>query len=178
MTVPAPTWQIPPEPAGPAPGVAFAGHGARLGAYVLDAIILGTIGSVITIATSLPLVGTIIDRAQEDRGYWSDPARWSELGGGFAILMVGLLVVTLIGLLYFPFFWARGGATPGMRAAGIRVVNDRDGSRIGWGAAILRLIGFWVSGAVFYLGFVWILVDSRRRGWHDLIAGTCVIASR
>ena len=65
-----------------------------------------------------------------------------------------------------------------MKAAGIRVVNDRDGSRIGWGAALLRLVGFWVSGAVFYLGFIWILIDSRRRGWHDLLAGTCVISTR
>ena len=148
MTMPAPSWQIPPEPAGPAPGVAFASHGARLGAYVLDAILLGTIVSVITIAALLPMVGTIIARWQDDRAYWSDATRWAELGGGFSLFMIGLLVVTVIGLLYFPFFWARGGATPGMRAAGIRVVNDRDGSRIGWGAAILRLIGFWISGAV------------------------------
>jgi len=28
---------------------------------------------------------------------------------------------------------------------------------------------------VFYLGYVWILVDKRRRGWHDLIAGTVMI---
>ena len=178
MTAPAPSWQTPPEPVGPAPGVQFAGHGARLGAYILDAILLGVVVSAITIVSMLPILGTIIDRAADDPGYWSDPATWSELGGGSAILMLGLVAATLIGLLYFPFFWARGGATPGMRAAGIRVVSDRDGSRIGWGPAILRLIGFWVSGAVFYLGFVWILIDSRRRGWHDLIAGTCVIASR
>ena len=24
----------------------------------------------------------------------------------------------------------------------------------------------------FYLGFIWIFIDGRRRGWHDLIAGT------
>jgi uncharacterized RDD family membrane protein YckC len=28
---------------------------------------------------------------------------------------------------------------------------------------------------VFYLGFLWVFVDGRRRGWHDLIAGTVVI---
>ena len=75
---------------------------------------------------------------------------------GFFIL--GAVVIGVFSLLYFPFFWARGGATPGMKVAGIRVVNDRDGSRIGWGPALLRLVGMWVSGAVFYIGFVWILV--------------------
>ena len=62
--------------------------------------------------------------------------------------------------------------------AGIRVVPDRDGGPVGSGAAILRLVGFWISGAVFNLGYVWVLIDVRRRGWHDLLAGTCVISSR
>ena len=42
-------------------------------------------------------------------------------------------------------------------------------------AAILRLVGYWVSGFVFYLGYIWIFVDKRKRGWFDLIAGTVVI---
>jgi uncharacterized RDD family membrane protein YckC len=178
MTTPAPTWQTPVETAGPAPGVRFAGHGARLGAYIIDAIILGIVVSIITVVTMLPMMGTILDRAIDDPNYWADPSTWSELSGGFGLFAIGLLGVTIIGLLYFPFFWARGGSTPGMGIAGIRVVSDRDGSRIGWGAAILRLIGWWVSAAVFYLGFIWILIDSRRRGWADLIAGTCVISTR
>ena len=33
----------------------------------------------------------------------------------------------------------------------------------------------WINNLLFYIGFIWILVDKRRRGWHDLIAGTCVI---
>ena len=40
---------------------------------------------------------------------------------------------------------------------------------------ILRMIGYWVSGAVFYLGYIWIFIDKRKRGWHDLIAGTVVV---
>ncbi len=62
-----------------------------------------------------------------------------------------------------------------MRLLHIRVVRDVDGGPISWGSAILRLIGYWVNSAVFYIGFIWIFVDKRRRGWHDLIAGTVVI---
>ncbi len=178
MTTPAPTWSTPAEPVGPAPGVAFSGHGARLGAYLIDAILLGIVVTAIVLIFMLPVIGTVADRAIHQPDYWSDPATWSELGGGLGLAVLGWTFASVIGLLYFPFFWARGGATPGMKVAGIRVVADRDGSRIGWGTAILRLIGWWVSAAVFYLGFVWILVDSRRRGWHDLIAGTCVISAR
>ena len=178
MTTPAPTWPAPAEPAGPAPGVLFAGHGARLGAYIIDAIIVGTVASVAMIAVALPLAGDLFRIALDDPDRLKVPATWAELGGQILAFIVGSLVIGLLAMLYFPFFWARGGATPGMMAAGIRVVNDRDGSPIGWGPALLRLVGMWVSGAVFYLGFVWILVDSRRRGWHDLIAGTCVISTR
>jgi len=178
MTTPPPTWQTPPEPAGPAPGVQFAGHGARLGAYVIDAIVVGAVVSVLLLAVGLPLAGDFIRIAIDDPDRFKDASTWAELGPSFVLFVLGSIVIGVLGMLYFPFFWARDGQTPGMKIAGIRVVSDRDGSRIGWGPALLRLVGFWVSGAVFYLGFIWILVDSRRRGWHDLIAGTCVIGTR
>jgi uncharacterized RDD family membrane protein YckC len=90
-------------------------------------------------------------------------------------LLAAAALAGLIGLLYFPFFWARGGQTLGMKPFGLRVVRDRDGGRIGWGTALLRLVGLWVAAAVMYIGFIWIFVDKRRRGWQDLIAGTVVI---
>jgi uncharacterized RDD family membrane protein YckC len=34
-----------------------------------------------------------------------------------------------------------------------------------------------VSTLVFYIGFIWIFIDSRRRGWPDLLGGTIVISS-
>ena len=46
------------------------------------------------------------------------------------------------------------------------------------GAAILRLIGYWISAIVFYIGYIWIFIDKRKRGWHDLIAGTVVIKAQ
>ena len=177
MTTPAPTWQTPPgEPVGPAPGVQFAGHGARLGAYILDAIIVGAVATVLTLVLMIPLLGSLAGAVGSDGEISSGEA--GAMAGSVGLFVFGSLGIGILALLYFPFFWARGGATPGMKVAGIRVVRDRDGGRIGWGTALLRLIGWWVSAAVFYLGFIWILIDSRRRGWHDLIAGTCVITSR
>jgi uncharacterized RDD family membrane protein YckC len=55
------------------------------------------------------------------------------------------------------------------------VVRDVDGGPLSIGQAVIRLIGYWVSSAVLYLGFIWVLIDKRRRGWHDLIAGTVVV---
>ncbi len=178
MSSPTPAWPAPVEPVGPAPGVRFAGHGARFGAYVIDALIVGTVTTVLFLVVAIPLFGSLLGTAINNPDSLEDPSTWAGFGAGLGFFIVGALVIGIFSLLYFPFFWARGGATPGMSIAGIRVVNDRDGSPIGWGPALLRLVGFWVSGAVFYLGFVWILVDARRRGWHDLLAGTCVISTR
>jgi uncharacterized RDD family membrane protein YckC len=176
MTTPQPTWQTPPEPSGPAPDVRFAGHGARLGAYILDSILLTVFVTAFVIVLAVVLFGTL-DWSVDANGdlMFGDTA---AAAGSILVFAAGSALISLLALLYFPFSWARGGQTPGMRVAGIRVVRDRDGGRVGWGAAILRLIGWWVSAAVLYIGFAWILIDARRRGWHDLIAGTCVISTK
>ncbi len=176
MTTQPPSWQTPVESSGPAPGVQFAGHGARLGAYILDAILLSVFVTAFIAILTLVLFGSLewsVDATGDI--VFGDTA---AAAGSILLLFAGSLLISILGLLYFPFFWARGGQTPGMRVAGLRVVSDRDGSRIGWGPALLRAVGYWISAAVFYLGFVWILVDARRRGWHDLIAGTCVISTK
>ena len=158
-----PGWQPPEQVPGPAPGFAYGEFGPRLVAYIIDVLI------VIGVVIALSIVWAIITAAT---GGFVGNTISSGAAGGVVLLAITVPVVT-IG--YFPWFWARTGATPGMRSQGLRVVRDADGGAISTGQAILRLIGYWVSGAVFYLGYVWILVDKRRRGWHDLIAGTVVI---
>ena len=81
----------------------------------------------------------------------------------------------MFALVYFPYFWAKDGQTIGNRQMGIRVVRDVDGGPVSMGPAILRLVGYWISGVVFYIGYIWIFIDKRRRGWFDLIAGTVVV---
>lgn len=160
------SWESPQQEAGPAPGVEFAPHGGRFVAYILDSIIVSiAVGIPIVIGFALLGSGATIEGDQVTA---LDPGATAA----FSLLMV---LAVFIGLLYFPFFWARGGQTLGMKPFGLRVVRDRDGGRIGWGTALLRLVGMWVAAAVMYIGFIWIFIDKRRRGWQDLIAGTVVI---
>jgi uncharacterized RDD family membrane protein YckC len=159
-------WQAPPEAEGPAPGVEFAGYGARLVAYILDGLILSALFLVAFFVLGAAAVAT---------GDFTDPQapQVDPLAASLFGLMV--LVFIVVSIAYFPFFWARGGQTPGMRPFGIRVVRDRDGGRVSAGSAILRLIGLYVGAIPVYLGYIWIFIDKRRRGWHDLIGGTVVI---
>jgi uncharacterized RDD family membrane protein YckC len=156
---PAP-WPAPADALGPAPGVRFASHGARLVAYIVDGILVSVLVTIVAVLLSFGVAAFAVAGAD-----------------ALAVLGVVLVIVAVfaVSLGYFPWFWVKGGATPGMRIFNLRVVRDRDGGPIGWGEALLRLFGFWVSSLVFYLGFIWILVDKRRRGWHDLIAGTVMV---
>ena len=158
-------WDAPQEPAGPAPGVAFAPHGERLIAYILDTIIVAVF-AIVAIVIAAIIFGSGVSGTSEN------PTISPAAAGGFSLV---LLLIVVVATGYFPWFWSRGGATPGMKRFGLRVVDDRTGGPIGGGKALLRLVGMWVSSVVFYLGFAWILIDSRRRGWHDLIAGTVVV---
>ncbi len=159
-------WVVP-DPDGPAPGIVFAPHGARLVAYLVDALIVTGVSIVLIVLVGLVFISGASLRDDGESVNVSPEAV-------VATVLLTLVVVLLI-LLYFPFFWARGGQTPGMAIFGLRVVDDRTGGRIGWGTAGLRVLGMYVASAVFYLGFIWILVDKRRRGFHDLIAGTVVV---
>jgi uncharacterized RDD family membrane protein YckC len=151
MSTPA-QWQGPATEEGPAPGIEFGSPGSRLVAYLIDGIAM--VGLVIMMIFLAVLAGVF----------------------GLAILaVIPILIAVLFPLVYFPYFWQKSGQTPGMKMMGIKVVRDRDGGPVTWGSAILRYIGYWINQVVFYIGFIWVFVDKRQRGWHDLIAGTCVI---
>jgi uncharacterized RDD family membrane protein YckC len=160
-------WEPPPDEGGPAPGVRFANHGTRLVAYIIDSLIIGFGFVVFFIILSAVLVG-----AAGSNGFDRPSPGSAAAAGLFGLLTLILIVVAFA---YFPFFWARSGQTPGMRPFGLYIVRDNDGGRISAGQAILRLIGYWVSAIPLYLGFIWIFIDKRRRGWHDLISGTVMI---
>ncbi len=140
-----------PAEAAPPPPIEFGGFWIRFGAYFLDGLVL----ALIAILTNVVLV--ILG---------SSPSTAQQVGG-----LIGLV----IGILYFAGSWVRSGSTPGMSALGLQVVRDADGGPISWGKALIRYIGLIISTLVLFIGLIWVAFDSRKRGWHDLMAGTVVI---
>jgi uncharacterized RDD family membrane protein YckC len=149
-------WE-PPEDlaAGPAPGYAFGGAGERLVAYIIDSLI------VLVLCLVVFIVGFVLLAVS------------AALAG--IVWVIGFLAAILV---YFPYYWVKGGQTPGMKPFNLWVVRDSDGGPIGWGAAILRLIGLYLVDSIIFgipIGLIWVFIDKRRRCWHDLIAGTVVV---
>ena len=75
---------------------------------------------------------------------------------------------------YFILFWSTTGQTPGMRLMALRVL-DRTGRHPGVVRSFVRLIGLALCIIPLFAGFLPVLVDNRRRGCHDMLAGTVVV---
>jgi uncharacterized RDD family membrane protein YckC len=125
----------------------LAGVGSRLISYVIDVIILSVIGWILNYA-SMNVGGTV---------------------GNIIIFLSGL-----VSLAYFTYFFGNG-QTLGMKAMNIKLIGTDGTYPVGYGKGFLRWIGMIISGVVILLGYIWILIDKKRQGWHDKIAGTYVV---
>ncbi|MDB5080852.1 MAG: hypothetical protein JWP00_2776 [Chloroflexi bacterium] len=186
-------YSLPVDHVGVAP--AEVGFWPRLGAYVIDNIILSLVTGLIF---GIPVVAYLINfiaRHQNEifpvcdtRAYNYDNRACNALLeqiliqsnelSGFLGLILGLgLVVTLITVLYYTILTARG-ATIGKKVFGMKVVRE-DGAPIGFWRSLLRhTVGYFVSAFFFGLGFIWIGFDPHKQGWHDKIASTYVVRAR
>lgn len=80
----------------------------------------------------------------------------------------------------FPFvvilaFWIYKSATPGKMATKLTIVDAKTGGQPATAKFIVRYIGYFLATIPFGLGLLWVAFDKRKRGWHDMLAGTVVI---
>lgn len=67
-----------------------------------------------------------------------------------------------------------GGVTPAKKLLGL-CVRDMHGQQIGFGKALGRWAGKFLSWLLFYIGFLMAAWTSHKQGLHDLMAGTLVL---
>jgi uncharacterized RDD family membrane protein YckC len=154
----------------PVERAARAGFASRALAFVIDVAIV-TLGSV--------LLGGVISLILNFFGLGAQQLRAgspSEILQLIRTLTVALsaLAVLLFVPLYFVAFWRLAGATPGKMVLGLRVVCG-DAPNIAWPRGLLRYLGYFLSALPLFLGFLWVLRDSQRQGWHDKLAKTHVV---
>ncbi len=86
-------------------------------------------------------------------------------------LLVMSFVVIFMVMMYFGAFTAIIAATPGLLWVGIEVRSLAGGPPT-VAQSIWRAFGCLVSASALLLGFVWALLDSERRTWHDRMSDT------
>lgn len=130
-----------------------AGFSIRLGAAIVDGIILLVIAILLTFVLQA-LTGQSLSLGK------NSPFQ---------------LLVALIAVIYNVALLAMQGATIGKKLVHIRVVNTSY-QPIKLSQAIVReTIGKILSGTVFNLGYLWVAIDDKKQAWHDKIAKTFVI---
>ncbi len=150
----------------------YAGFISRVFAFVIDLALV----TVAVLAITWMLAGLVAAlRLQIVLDNLSNifPGLGQVIYGLAGLLSIGVLTA-LVYFLYQVFFWVLTGSTLGKALMGLRVVRI-NGERIHPLRAIARYIGYIISIIPLGLGFLWILFDDRRQGWHDKLAGTCVI---
>jgi uncharacterized RDD family membrane protein YckC len=95
-------------------------------------------------------------------------------GEGFGIGLLEL-VFAILPYVLIVLFWVRMGATPGKLLMECQVVDAETGALPSLKQALLRLLGYLISGPLTLgIGFLWIAWDKRKQGLHDKLAGTVV----
>ena len=177
-------------------GQPLASYGQRVGAYLLDYLIVGITTLVAAsywisqfIQWYVRFINDIIGEAEQGGQPAFDQASMQNeiMGYLWPIAAVSILVH----VVYHTFFLVRFGATPGKMAVGISVrLRDRPGPLrvvdalkrqvIAVGSGLLgfiAVVSLFTSLAVF-LDLLWPLWDERRQALHDKIAGTNVVVKR
>lgn len=146
----------PPAAYGVPQGVTFAHWGKRVGAAVIDGLIL--------VAAYIPaIVGA---------GLSSDPG---TSGIGTVLTLIGL--VLYIGVFIWNVCIKQGGTgySVGKGVMGIKLVKAETGQPIGGGMSFVRQLAHILDGLPCYLGFLWPLWDAKRQTFADKVVGTYVI---
>ncbi|MBI2877694.1 MAG: RDD family protein [Candidatus Tectomicrobia bacterium] len=147
-----------------------AGWGRRSLAFLIDQCVLGVLDVAFISLALWTLMGPEFS--------WEDPDQLVLLVTKLSLFFLPLcLFLRGIHLGYFAYLISAQGQTLGKFLLQIRVVGA-DREKVGGLQALSRAIGYSLSFLPLGLGFLWILLDKNRQGWHDKLAGTLVIKDR
>lgn len=108
-------------------------------------------------------------------------ALWDNFSEGMSLEETIVLTNTFvleymfIKIIYQAFFVMHYGASIGKLVMKIRVIELNTLTNPNVLSALNRAIFRVISEMVFYLGFLWGMLNPSRQGWHDLTAKTLVV---
>lgn len=145
--------------------VVYAGFWRRFAALFIDSLIVG-----------VAYYAAIIVMALAGFGLAGLSPDGDAMGAGLLAMLAGVYILypVISGLYYVAFESSSLQATPGKMAVGIKVA-DADGRRLGRGRALGRWASHLVCYFTLYIGYLMAAFTERKRGLHDLVAGTLVV---
>ncbi len=151
----------------------YAGFVTRTLAFLLDLLLV--VASLTTTMLITQLLLNFFGLTDLARAIFQ-PSEATQPSPTMALVRWLLVIVgsNLTFIVYVIFCWLLVDKTIGQALLGLRVVRV-DGRALTLGPAVRRVIGMYLAILPLFLGFLWILIDDRRQGWHDKIADTVVV---
>jgi uncharacterized RDD family membrane protein YckC len=146
--------------------VRYAGFFVRVIAFLVDSVVLGLFGVPLAVAGWLGMRAGALALGQPMPIETDDETM-------FTILTVAWFAMATI---YFTVLHHRFGQTIGKSLLGLRV-QTLDAQRVGTLRSLVRALAYAVSSSFLGFGFLLVALTPRKRGWHDFLAGTCVVRS-
>jgi uncharacterized RDD family membrane protein YckC len=151
----------------------YGGFWIRFVALIIDSIILGVVGLIVTLPLRLMLGFSAVTAVQSQ-----DPAAaLAMLPALLGTIGLSVCVNLILGVLYEAYFVSSKGGTIGKLALGLQIIR-LDGSRLSMGQAAGRFFARWLSAIILYIGFIMAGFDPEKRALHDRICNTLVIYSK
>ncbi len=153
-------------PAAPADWSAYGGFWIRVVAQLLDGIIIGAVTIPLALIFLLPVILKTIKEA--------------NAGHEPPVELFGVIFILI------PIFWigqwlyealltsSNWQGTIGKRVLRLKV-TDEAGNKISFGRATGRFFGKMISRMIMDIGYIMVAFTDRKRGLHDMIAGTVVV---
>jgi uncharacterized RDD family membrane protein YckC len=132
----------------------YAGFWRRVGAYLLDTLLI----CLVMYPSLLMVYG--MSYLEDPKAYW---------GPMQPLISYGLPPVLVL------LFWINTSRTPGKMAIAATIVDAKTGAKPSTKQFLIRYLCYGLSTLPLFLGFIWIVFDSRKQGWHDKLAGTVVV---
>jgi uncharacterized RDD family membrane protein YckC len=143
----------------PATELRYEGLVTRGIAFAIDAAVINLVAVVVAAGVALALSVLSVPKDSLDT----------------VLIALGSALFLAWSVGYFVTFWSTTGQTPGSRLMRIMVRGANDGSILRPRRAALRFACLVLAAIPLLAGFLPILFDERRRGLHDMLAGTVVV---
>lgn len=176
-----------PEPPSPAPlPIKYGSFNSRVIAACVDIFIVMTFAKPITDwvldATLAPMDLSPFTSLINDQELTQNPLQLfaalfkmaSQQHLFFRAFLDNAMQVALLAAYTLP-FWMYYASTPGKMLLRMEIHDAATNEKLTRKEAIIRFLAYIISFIPLSLGFVWITVDKKCRGWHDMMAHTIVV---
>lgn len=96
---------------------------------------------------------------------------FSISGKFFLSILLSILIYSIIQLI----MWSKG-TSIGKKLLGLYIVDIDTGNKLSLFLIWIReTMGKYISGFLFCLGYIWILIDKNNQGFHDKLVSSVVV---